>query len=95
MPEAGREMVERDEREGKKTPEDEGVGEAGERTLLDDLGLTEDFPEEVPDAFADRRYVEVGIFACSEDVAQDAVEARKETDQREDDEDGEQHHLGH
>ncbi len=90
---AGGEMVERDERKGEKSPEDESVGETGERALLDDFGLADDFPEEVPDALADGRDVEVGIFARSKDVPEYAIEAPEETDQRKNHEDGQQHDL--
>ena len=43
-------------------PEDEGVGEAGERALADDFGLEEDFPDEVADALADGEEMEAGSF---------------------------------
>ena len=71
-------MVERDEGEGEKRPEDEGVGEAGQRALADDFGLAEDFPEEVPDALADGEEVEAGVFFRFEDLAQDHAEATPE-----------------
>jgi hypothetical protein len=61
--EAGGEVVERDEREGEEAPEDEGVGDAGQRALADDFGLAEDFPEEIPDALADGEEMEAGVFA--------------------------------
>ncbi len=51
-------VVERDQRKGAEGPEDEGVGEAGERALADDFGLEEDFPDEVADALADGEEVE-------------------------------------
>lgn len=47
-------MVQSDEREGAKSPEDEGVRDAGEGALLDDLRLQQDFGEEIPNAFAER-----------------------------------------
>ena len=75
-------MVERDERKGEEAPEDEGVREAGKRALANDLGLAEHLPEEVPYPLADGSEVEVGVFAGGEDVAQDAVEAPEETDER-------------
>ena len=37
-------MVERDQGKGAETPEDEGVGQAGQRALADDLGLEEPPP---------------------------------------------------
>jgi hypothetical protein len=55
-------VVERDQGKGAEGPEDEGVGEAGQRALADDLGLAEDFPEEVPDALADGEEVEAASF---------------------------------
>jgi hypothetical protein len=44
------EVVEGDQREGEESPEDEGVGDAGERALADDFALAEDLPDEVADA---------------------------------------------
>ena len=92
-PEAGREVVQRDESEGEEAPEDEGVCEAGKRALLDDLGLAEHLPEEVPDPPADRSDVEVGILPSRKDVPQDAGEAGEEADQRKHDKQCKQHHL--
>ncbi len=60
--EASGEVVEADQGEGEESPEDEGVGEAGERALTDDLALAEDLPEEVPDAAADGVEGEVRVF---------------------------------
>src|SRR5579859_7411345 len=51
--EASGEVIECYKCEGTKSPEDEGVCEAGQRTFADDLGLAEYFPEEIPNALAD------------------------------------------
>ena len=48
-------MIQGHQREGAKSPEDEGVGEAGQRPLADHFGLEQHFPEEIPDAFAEWR----------------------------------------
>jgi len=66
-------VVERDECEGAKGPEDEGVGQAGERTLPDDLSLAENFPKEVPDAFADVGEMKAGVGLGAEDSLEDKV----------------------
>ena len=55
-------MVERDQGKGAESPEDKGVGEAGEGALADDFCLAHDFPDEVPDASADGGEVEAGVF---------------------------------
>ena len=47
------EVVQRDQRKGAEAPEDEGVGQAGQRALADDFGLAEHLPDKVPDAAAD------------------------------------------
>ena len=78
--EADSEVIEGDESEGAESPEDEGVGEAGERALANDLGLAEDFPEEVPDAFTDGSEAEVRIFSGFENAIEDGGEsAEKES----------------
>jgi len=68
-------MIERDQREGQESPKDECVGQAGERALANDFGLAEDFPEEIPDALAEGKKLEVGIFFRGEDLAQHHAEA--------------------
>ena len=60
--EANREVIEGHEGEGAESPEDEGVGDAGQGALADDFGLAEHFPEEVPDAFADGSEAEARVF---------------------------------
>ena len=76
--EADGEVVQRDEGEGAESPEDEGVGEAGQGALADDFGLADDFPEEVPDAFADGREAEFGVFSGFEDSLEDWAETTPE-----------------
>src|SRR6266702_2189841 len=48
-------VVQRDQRKGQKAPEDERVREARQWPLANHLGLAEHFPEEVPDALAQRK----------------------------------------
>ena len=71
-------MVEADQGEGEESPEDEGVEEAREWALADDLGLAEDFPEEIPSAFADMGEMKAGIFARLEDLVEDDAETLPE-----------------
>ena len=71
-------MVERDQGEGEESPEDEGVGEAGERALADDLGLEEDLPDEIADAAADGADGEAEVLAGSKDGAEYGGEAEEE-----------------
>ena len=42
--------IQRHQRERAKSPEYEGMRQARERTLTDDLGLEQHLPDEVPDA---------------------------------------------
>ena len=46
-------MVDGDQREGAKAPEDECVRDAGQRPLSDDFPLQHHFPEKLPDARAE------------------------------------------
>ncbi len=55
------EMIERDEAEGAKSPEDEGVEKARNGPLLNDLGLADDLPEEVPNPAGQGMQLEVGV----------------------------------
>ena len=57
--ECRRNVIQRDQREGQKSPEDEGVREAGQRPLLDHLPLQHDFPEKLPDPRPQRRQLEI------------------------------------
>jgi len=75
---ADEEVVGGDEGEGEESPEDEGVGDAGGGSLLDDFGLAEDLPEEEPDAAAEGVEGEVFVLFCAEDVFQDGEEAVEE-----------------
>ncbi len=76
--EAKSQMVQADEREGEKAPEDERMGEPRQRTLLDHLALAEDLPEEVPDPAPDRMQGEVDIFSRAENRSEDWTEAPEE-----------------
>jgi hypothetical protein len=66
-------VVERDEGKGAEGPEDEGVGEAGKWALANDLGLAENFPEEVPEALADVSEMKAGVRFGAEDSLKDKV----------------------
>ena len=72
------EMVQRDQGEGEESPEDEGVGEAGQRALADDFGLADDFADERPDAVGDRAQGEAEVLLRAKDVAQDRGDAEEE-----------------
>ena len=61
-----------------KSPEYEGVREAGQGPFADDFGLAEHFPEEVPDALADGRQAEVRVFSGFEDSLENGREAAPE-----------------
>ncbi len=87
-------MVQGDESEGEEAPEDEGVGDAGEGALLDDLGLAEDFPDEVPDAAADWEKTEAGIAARVSDLVNDEAEALPEEGGRGEEEGDEEELFG-
>jgi len=70
------------------------VGEAGKRALLDYLGLEHHLGEEVPDAPADGRELEVGVFAGGKDAADDESEAPPEECDGCDDEDRNEDFFG-
>jgi hypothetical protein len=55
-------VVQRDQRERQKGPEDQRVRKPRQRTFANDLGLAEHLPEEIPDAPAERKQVEIRIF---------------------------------
>ena len=71
-------MVQGHQGESEESPEDEGVGEAGNWALADDLRLEEDFANKRPDAFRDGRERPAQVFASGEDSAQDGGEAQEE-----------------
>ena len=60
--ENGGAVIEGNKGEGEEGPEDKGMSEAGKRSLPDDLGLQEDFPDEVADARSNGEEVETGVF---------------------------------
>ena len=70
-------MIEGDEGEGAESPEDEGVGEAGQGAFADDFRLADDLPEEVPDAAAESE-VEAGILFRFEDAVENEAETSPE-----------------
>src|SRR5487761_2040218 len=49
--------------------------ESGKRALANDLGLTENFPEKIPHATADREEMKAGILLRLEDFVEDGAEA--------------------
>ena len=68
-------MVECDQGEGEESPEDEGVEEAGDGALTDDLGLAEDLGEEGPEAGAEGVEGEVGVGFGAADGVEDGQQA--------------------
>ncbi len=72
-------MVQRDQREGAKSPENEGVGEPGQRPLTDDFALQQNFRDEIPDAFAERSELEIRVRLGLADLAHDSAEAQPES----------------
>jgi len=71
-------VVERDQGEGEKGPEDQGVGQAGKWALADDFGLEEDFGDEIGYSFGYWEEVEAGVFFGGEDFVEDDAEATPE-----------------
>ena len=61
--EARGDVVDRDQRERAEAPEDEGVRQARQRPLPDHLPLQHHFPQELADARAERRDLEIRRFA--------------------------------
>jgi len=72
------EVVQRDQGKGAESPEDEGVRQAGQRALADDLGLKGYFPEEIPEALADGEEAEAGVFFGLENFGEDNAEPEPE-----------------
>ena len=83
-PETCCQVIERDEREGAETPEDEGMGNAGERPLPDDLALADYFGEKLPKAMTYGTNPKIGVFLRREDSVQYFLEANPEQRQRRD-----------
>jgi hypothetical protein len=71
--ETGGAVVEGDKRKGAEGPEDECVGEAGEWALLDDLGLAENLPKEVPEALANVRKMKARVGLRAEDALENKM----------------------
>src|ERR1017187_172350 len=71
-------VVESDQGEGTEPPEDEGVRQAGQRALSNDLSLADHLPDEVPDAAADGEQVEVRVFLRAEDLVENRAESPPE-----------------
>jgi hypothetical protein len=72
-------MVERDQGEGAESPEDEGVGDAGQGALLNDFRLEHHFGEEIPDALADGLEGEAGVGFGGADFGDDFAETHPES----------------
>jgi len=77
--ERGGAVIERDQGECTEGPEDEGVGEAGERALADNLGLAENLPEEVPKALAKMSEMKTGVWFGAENALEDKVKSLPKT----------------
>ncbi len=71
-------VVQADQRERQKSPEDKSVGQPRQRTLLDDLPLAEYLPEEVPHSSPNGMKRKVRIFFGAEDGAEDRPEPPEE-----------------
>ena len=77
-------MIQRDQCEGAKSPENKGMGEAGKRALTDDFALEQNFRDEIPGAFAERSELEIGIRLGLPDLSHDSAEAQPERARRRD-----------
>jgi hypothetical protein len=53
--------------------------EAGQRALADDFGLEEHFTDKIPNAFADGKEMEAGVFLRFQDFVEDDTEAMPES----------------
>jgi len=84
---SGGDVVHGDQCETAKAPEDEGVREAGQRPLPDDLPLQQYFPEELAGTGSERVYVKIGSGTGAADDVHHLAEAYPEQRQR-----GAQHH---
>src|ERR1035437_6599702 len=71
-------VVESDQGEGTEPAEDEGVRQAGQRALSNDLSLADHLPDKVPDAAADWEQVEVRVFLRAEDLLENRAESPPE-----------------
>ena len=69
------EVVQRDQRKGQESPEDEGMGDPRSRPLFDHLSLAKDLPEELPYASAKRMQAEILILLGPQNCSQDWPEA--------------------
>ncbi len=71
-------MIQGDQGECQKSPEDEGVGQAGKWPLLNHLGLAEDLGEEVPGAAAHVSQVKARVFFGLEDLVENGAKTAPE-----------------
>jgi hypothetical protein len=76
--ECRRNVIDGHQREGQKSPVNEGMRQAGEWALLDYLPLQHDFPEKLPDPRPQRRYLEIRRGARTADHLQDLTETPPE-----------------
>jgi hypothetical protein len=56
-------MMEADQDEAAKSPEDQGMRQAGQRPLTNHLPLQHNFPKKLPEAGAEREELETGVRA--------------------------------
>ena len=75
-------MVERNQSEGAKGPENGGVSEAWQRALTNYLGLKKDFPYEVANARTDGKKVKIRVLFRGEDPAEHNGKATPEEGNR-------------
>ena len=66
-PKPAGEVIQRDQREGAESPEDEGVREAGQRPLADHFALQHHFPDEIRRRVAERPKLKIGVrLGCAD-----------------------------
>ncbi len=87
-PKSNRNVIQGDQREGTKAPEDEGMREPGQRPLANHLGLAKDFGEKLPGPLPDGRKMEAGILFRLENEVNNPAEPPPEQHARSDDQNG-------
>jgi hypothetical protein len=84
--EADRGVIQGDQSEGAESPENEGMGEPGQGSLLDDLSLADHFPEEIPCTASKGGELEVGVFSGVDNFMKNGTEPAPEERSGADDE---------
>lgn len=91
--ETGGAVIECDQSECAEGPEDESMGEAGQRALTDNLGLAENLPKEVPQAFSEMGEMKAGVGFGAENALENEVESPAKTPSGCNSQDDEEHLL--